>query len=273
MNKQKMSRAAVKVTVMLALIAAVSGCGSGGGNSGGGGGNAAVQPLVPGAGTGVGGLGRGPIPLDLQTVANFAVFAETTIANTPPSSVTGNVGLSPASGSEIHLSCSEVTGTIYATTTGGPSCARRDPTRLQTAVDQAIQAYNDGIGRAPDYVDVAGGNIGGQVLPPAVYKWNGSVRIPTNLTLKGGPNDVWILIASEDLTVGSGVQIVLEGGALPQNIYWLTLVHGFDIGAGALFQGTILAETSIAMGTGASINGRLLAATAITLDQNTVVLP
>ena len=271
MSRVEFSWSAAKLTLLLTLTALAAGCG--GGDSTSAGGAARQAPLVPGPGGGIGGLGYGPIPLNLRTAGTYAVFGETTITNTPASSVTGNVGLSPGAGAEIHLTCAEVSGTIYAVNKGGPSCARVDATRLHTAVNDAIVAYNDGISRPADYVDVGGGNIGGLVLPAATYRWSGSVRIPTNVTLKGGPNDVWILVATEDLTVASGVTIVLEGGALPQNIYWLTLVHGFDIGAGAQFQGIIMSETSIAMGTGASINGRLLAATSITLDQNTVIAP
>jgi hypothetical protein len=120
-----------------------------------------------------------------------------------------------------------------------------------------------------------GGNIGGLNLLPATYKWSTGVQIPTNLTLTGGPNDVWIFLITQDLIVSSGVQIMLAGGALPQNVYWLTLAADADVNLGATsqFQGVIMSETSIAMKTGASIIGRLLAATAISLDQNTVTQP
>ena len=110
-------------------------------------------------------------------------------------------------------------------------------------------------------------------LPPATYRWSTGVQISANLTLQGGPNDVWIFLIEHDLVVGPGVQIVLMDGALPQNIYWVTLVDNVEIGAGASFAGVILAETSIDMKTGASINGRLLAAQWINLDGNTVTQP
>jgi hypothetical protein len=68
------------------------------------------------------------------------------------------------------------------------------------------------------------------------------------------------------------VNIVLAGGALPQNVYWQ--VAGFvDVGTTSHVEGIFLCQTSITMQTGSSINGRLLAQTAVVLDQATVTQP
>ena len=124
----------------------------------------------------------------------------------------------------------------------------------------------------PDYTDVRGGNIGGAVLPPATYMWNSGVSISADVTLQGGANDVWIFIIDQDLKLAPGVKIILDGAQV-QNVYWLTLVLGVELGAGSHFEGIILAETSIFARTGASVNGRLLAAASINLDANTVTQP
>jgi hypothetical protein len=72
--------------------------------------------------------------------------------------------------------------------------------------------------------------------------------------------------------VGNTVNIVLAGGALPQNIFWQ--VAGFvDVGTTAHVEGIFMCQTSITLQTGASINGRLLAQTAVVLDQSTVTQP
>jgi hypothetical protein len=91
----------------------------------------------------------------------------------------------------------------------------------------------------------------------------------SNVSLTGGPNDVWIFQVSQGLIVASGVQIILAGGALPQNIYWQVFAAA-DLGTTSQFKGTIISQTSIVMKTGASINGKLLAGTAVNLDHNTV---
>lgn len=126
--------------------------------------------------------------------------------------------------------------------------------------------------RAPDYTELGGGNIGGLTLGPATYKWGTGVLIPTSVTLSGGPNDVWIFQIAQGLTVSSGAQVILAGGALPKNIYWATFAAA-DLGTTSKFKGIILSQTSITMKTGATIDGRLMAGTAVNLDQNTVTQP
>ena len=131
------------------------------------------------------------------------------------------------------------------------------------------QAYTDATGRAPDYTELATGNLGGLNLGPATYKWSTGVIIPSTLTLTGGPNDVWIFQIAQGLSLSGGVQIVLAGGALAQNVYWATFAAA-DLGTTSQFKGTLLSQTSITMKTGARINGKLSAGTAINLDTNTV---
>ena len=80
-----------------------------------------------------------------------------------------------------------MTGNVYASDYAVPT-----PANLTTAVSDMLTAYTDAAGRAADYTEVGAGNIGGMTLPPATYKWGTGVSIPTNVTLNGGPNDVWI---------------------------------------------------------------------------------
>jgi hypothetical protein len=80
---------------------------------------------------------------------------------------------------------------------------------------------------------------------------------------------VWIFQTSGTLGIISGVQIILAGGALPQNIYWV-VSSAADLGTTSKFKGTIISASGIAMKTNATINGQLLAGTAVTLDHNTV---
>jgi hypothetical protein len=253
----------------LLLAVLVAGCGGGGG---GGNGGASSPPTTAGAGTGVAGGGQGPAPVNLRAAGDFVILAEAAITNVPTSPVTGNVGLSPATGAGIGLTCGELKGAMYTVDAAGPGCAVTDPTRLTAAIADKKTAYNDAAGRAPDYTEIGAGNIGGLNLGPATYKWGTGVSIPSNVTLTGGPNDVWIFQIAQGLTVGSGVEIILAGGALPQNIYWQTFAAA-DFGTTSKFKGVILSQTSIAMRTGASINGRLFAGTAVTLDQNAVTQP
>lgn len=251
------------------LIAFAAGCGSGGG-----GGSSTIEPTTaPGAGTGLNNLGKGPAPVVMGTAGNFVILAESAITNVPTSAVTGDVGLSPGTGAGIGLTCAQVTGTIYSVDAAGPlPCVVTDAARLTAAIGDKGLAYTDATGRAPDYTELGTGNIGGMNLSPGTYKWGTGVSIPADVTLTGGPNDVWIFQIAQGLTVGSGVQVILAGGALPKNVYWATFAAA-DLGTTSKFNGVILSQTSITMKTGASINGRLLAGTAVNFDQNTVTQP
>jgi hypothetical protein len=243
----------------LLLSAFVAGCGGG------------VGPDSAGAGTGVGGLGRGPSPVIMGSAANYVILAQSAITNVPTSAVTGNVGLSPATGAGIGLACVEVvTGVVSTVDAAGPlPCRVTNPVPLTTAINDKGTAYTDANSRAPDFIELGAGNISGLTLAPGTYKWGTGVLIASNVTLSGGPNDVWIFQIAQGLTVSPGVQVILAGGALPQNIYWATFAAA-SLGTTTQFKGTILSQTSIAMNTGATINGRLLAGTAVTLNQNTV---
>jgi len=263
-------------SVALLLAAFAAGCGGGGGEG--------ATPTAPGAGTGAGGAGRGPAPVDLLSIStnNFAVLSQAGITNTGShlSVITGNIGASPITAAAMdNVFCSEITGTIYGVDaayvgSGNQTCfAGNPPLANKTLVDNAVAdmgtAYADAAARAPDYTELGAGNIGGLNLGPATYKWGTGVLIPTDVTLTGGPNDVWIFQIAQGLTVSSGVHILLAGGALPQNIFWQTF-GAADLGTTSVFKGVLLSQTSIAMKTGSSIDGRLLAQTAVTLDQTRV---
>jgi hypothetical protein len=271
-NTFKVNLRALPWAMALLLSAVAAGCGGGGGGGGSG-------TVGAGAGTGVGGLGSGPAPVDLKSILtnNFVILTQAGATSTgaPPSSITGNIGTSPAAGTSTTVACAEMQagGKIFDVDgSHGGGCASIG-TADKITVDQAVldmgTAYADANARTPDYTELGAGNIGGLTLGPATYKWGTGVLIPTNVTLSGGPNDVWIFQIAQGLSVASGVQIILAGGALPQNIYWATFAAA-DLGTTAKFKGNVLSKTSIAMKTGTTINGRLLAQTAVTLDATTV---
>ncbi len=244
--------------------ATLIGCGGGGTGS-----SNLGNPTAAGAGTGVGGMGRGPSPVIMGSAGNFRLLAQTAITNVPTSTIVGDVGLSPATGAGIGLTCVEVTGNIYSVNAAGPGpCVMTNPTMLTTAINDKGTAYTDAAGRAPDYTELGAGLLGGLNFGPGTYKWSSSVLIATQLTLTGGPNDVWIFQIAQNLNLSSGIQILLNGGAKASNVYWQ--VYAADFGTTSKFVGTIISQTSISVRTGASVNGRLLAGSGITLQSNSV---
>jgi Ice-binding-like len=212
-------------------------------------------------------------PVNLGSAANFAILAKAGVTDVPSSAIKGDVGASPITGAAIGLSCPEVSGTIYTVNAAGPACRVTDATRLTSAVGAMQTAYNDAAGRKlPNALNLGAGEIGGLTLAPGLYKWTTGLSISTDVTLNGGPNDVWIFQVAGTLKQASAKQVILTGGAQAKNIIWQS-AGAVTIGTTAHFEGTILAKTMIAMNTGASINGRLLAQTAVTLQKNAVTKP
>ena len=190
---------------------------------------------------------------------NFAVLAGSTINNTGPTVITGNVGVSP--------------GTAI---TGFPPGIIDGVMHISDAV--AIQAQGD---LAATYNTLAGlasgtgivGDLGGRTLTSGVYGAAGSIGITGTLTLDGGgnPNAVFVFQIGNALTTTSNSEIVLINGANAANVYF-QVGSSATLGTNTTFQGRILALTSIVLNTGASINcGAALARNgSVTLDTNII---
>ena len=213
-------------------------------------------------------------PVNLRSAGNFTILSESGITDVFRTSVDGNVGTSPITGAALLLTCAEVNGIIYTVDAAGPlPCSISDATRLTAAVGDMETAYNDAAGRTlPDALNLGAGEIGGLTLTPGLYKWTTDLSISKNVTLAGGPDDVFILQVAGTLQEANGMNVILTGGAQAKNVFWVS-AGAVTIGTNAHFEGTILSKTMIAMNTHASITGRLLAQTAVTLQMNTVTPP
>ena len=233
-------------------------------------------------------VAAGPAPVVLGTAGNYAILAETLISTTAGTAVTGDIGISPAAASFITgfsltldpsgcfstpTPATLVVGKVYAADYSTGGCPT--PANLTTAVGDMMVAYTDAAGRTlPDFTELGAGDISGMTLAPGLYKWGTGVLINSDVTLNGGPNDVWIFQIAGNLTMASATSMLLAGGALPKNIFWQVAGGtGVAIGTTAHFEGVILATKAITLNTGASGNGRLLAQTAVTLDSNAVTQP
>jgi len=215
-----------------------------------------------------------PSTVNLGSAANFAILSKSGVTDVFQSSITGDLGSSPITGAAIQISCAEVTGTIYSVDAAGPlPCRVTNASLLTTAVSDMQTAYTDLAGRTnPDFLNLGAGNIGGLTLTTGLYKWTTGLNIPTNITISGGANDVFIFQVAGNLTMGSAVNITLTGGAQAKNIFWQT-AGSVTLGSTSHFEGNILCMTAINMQTNATLNGRMLAQTAVTLQMNTVVKP
>jgi len=205
----------------------------------------------------------GPAAVDLGSAAHFTILAGAAITTTGNGIIRGDVGASPITGSAIHLTQAQVDGTIYAVDASGPAGSVIAPSLLTTAKGDLTTAFNDAAGRTPvpsgPFLNPGVGNIGGLNLVPGLYKFTSTASIAgSDLTLTGGPDDVWIFQIASDLEVGSMVHVILAGGAQARNIFW-QVGSSATIGTFAVFKGTILADQAITMNTTSAMDGRALA--------------
>lgn len=194
----------------------------------------------------------------LGTAGNFAVLAGTTITNTGPTTITGDVGLSPGSAIVGAASITEH-GTFHIT----------DAVAAQ-AQNDLVTAYNDASGRPADAVSLP--DITGQTLLPGVYQSTSSLNLTGDVTLngQGNPDAVFIFQVASTLITGSGSRVVLTGSAQACNVFW-QVGSSATLGTDSLFRGSILALTSITLTTGTVVEGRALARNgAVTMEANTV---
>jgi len=192
-------------------------------------------------------------PVGLGTAAPFAVLAGTTVTNTGPSVISGELGVSPGKA---------VTG--FPPGTSGVQ-HKGDAVALQAQKD-LVTAYNDAAGRTP--VHTVSADLGGQTLAPGVYKAASALSLTGTVTLKG--SGVFIFQAGSTLITASGSRVKLTGGASPCDVFW-QVGSSATLGTGSKFAGTVMALTSIAVQSATSVQGRVLARNgAVTLDNNVI---
>jgi hypothetical protein len=208
----------------------------------------------------------------LGTAGNYAVLAGTTITNTGPSWITGQMGVSPG-----------------AAVTGFPGAGGATSGHIDAANPASCQALADlGPANGGACTNAGGGaetrasgetpctsepvNLGGLTLGPGLY-CGGTLGITggETLTLTGG--GIYIFQSAATLITGNSSRVLLTGGAQPCDIFW-TVASSATIAPATTFVGNIMAVTSIAMQTGATLNGRAMARNgAVTLDTNRIIQP
>ncbi|MBU2019509.1 MAG: DUF3494 domain-containing protein [Bacteroidetes bacterium] len=200
--------------------------------------------------------------VNLGVAQNFAVIAGSSITNTGPTNITGDLGLSPGT-SVGGFPPGILNGTLYI-----------NGALVEQAKLDMTAAYNDAAGRvATDMVTVAG-NLGGRTMTPGLYKSTSTLALSSgDLTFdaKGDANAVFIIQVASALTVTSGRKVILAGGAQAGNIFW-QIGSSASFGTTSSFKGTIIALGSITFSTGAELHGRALARNGtVTMESNVFV--
>lgn len=191
-------------------------------------------------------------------IGSFSVLAGSTITNTGPTVVTGDVGVTPGT---------SVTGFPPGLASGMIHIADGPAGQAQSAL---TAAYIDAAGRSGG--TTVAGDLVGRTFTQGVYKSTSSLAASGDVTLdaQGNPDAVFIFQIGSTLTTASGSHIILANGAKACNVFW-QVGSSATLGTNSVFKGNILALTSITLTTGVNLEGRVLARNgAVTLDTDVI---
>ena len=202
--------------------------------------------------------------VDLGTASSYAVLAGSTVTNTGPSVISGDLGVSP--GTAVTGFGGAPNGTVI---NGVIHAADASAASAQSAL---TTAYNDAAGRTKT-ASIPGFIHGASTLGPGVYNATSSLDVGGTLTLDGDASAVFIFQAGSTLVTDTGTTIKLAGGAQACNVFW-QVGSSATLNSGTTFVGTVLASAMIGVGAGDNIMGRVLARTAaVTLIDDTITAP
>ena len=191
----------------------------------------------------------------LGVAGDYGILAATAITNSVGTSiVNGNLGESPGS---------TVTGSF--TVSGSTDIANAAALAAQNA---ALAGYTT-LAAAGGYVTIPSA-LDGQTLTAGYYEFaSGAATLaasaPGTLTFSGSATDVFVIKTASTLDTGAGGMptIAFTGGALAKNVYWIIGSSAtINIGvtsSGGIFQGNVIANTSVTVTQSSTINGSLIA--------------
>jgi len=203
----------------------------------------------------------------LGTASSFAVLGGSTVTNTGPSVINGDLGVNPGSA---------VVGFPPGIVTPPGAIHIADAVAVQAQTD-LVTAYN-ALASQPVTQDLTGQDLGGLTLTPGVYFFSSTAQLTGTLTLdfEGDPDALFVFQVGSALTTASSSSVVMINGdeLTGCEVYW-QVGSSATLGASTSFVGNIVALTSITLVTGANIeSGRALARNgAVTLDTNVITMP
>jgi len=208
----------------------------------------------------MGSLAWAQSPPPLGSAQSFAVLGASTVTNTGPTIITGDLGVSPGKAVTGFPPGSATGGTVHA----GDATA----TAAQAAAHTAYAA----LVAEPCGTNLTGKTLGASpgavTLSPGVYCFNTSAQLTETLTLSG--SGVYVFKIGTTLTTASNSSVILAKGATAGNVFW-QVGSSATLGTKTAFEGSILANISDTITAGASVTGRVFALTgAVTLSANRI---
>ncbi|MFT7617391.1 MAG: hypothetical protein ACI97A_001027 [Planctomycetota bacterium] len=194
----------------------------------------------------------------LGDARNFALLGGSTVAVAAIGTViTGEVGTYPG----VSITGIPSGGTVVS------------PFATHSADSAAMAAQASAFGLYTELATQGGATaiameLGGATLTPGTYSFSSTANIAAGTTLTLSGDGVYIFKVGSAITANVLSNVLLLDGAKPSNVFWqvtsAATLHG------AYFAGTVVAQSSIALGVDAVLEGRAFALTAgaVTLAGN-----
>jgi len=196
-----------------------------------------------------------PTPV-LGSAQSFAVLGASTVTNTDPTRIYGDLGVWSSGGANAITGFPPGSVLPPGTTHAGDAVA-------QQAQSDALNSYNTLAGRpVPPGNVLTGQELGGLTLGPGVYYFASTAGLNGTLTLdfsQPGTGTDFVFQVGTALTTGSASRVDVINGSPQSGVYWLMGVTGGSgtgsatLGSSTVFAGNILALDSIWFGSTAKI--------------------
>jgi hypothetical protein len=199
--------------------------------------------------------------ISLGSACSFSVLGNQAITSTGPTRISGDVGIHPNGRTSVTgFGPAICSGTIH----GANAVAQAALADARTAYNtcQALTATDD----------LTGDDLGGMVITSGVYSFSSSVGITGTLILDGQNNSdsTFVFQIGSTLVTATAALVKLTNGAQASNVFW-QVGSSATFGTATIFNGIVLAYTSITMNANVAANGGMFAlGAAVTMIDDTV---
>src|ERR1035437_2327702 len=201
---------------------------------------------------------------NLGVAGSYSILAGTQVTNTGTTYISGDVGISPASGGAVGANHPGLTAGMVGGTIHDKDVPAANAQFAQHAAYTWLGIHNP----CSHTYSGACGELAGQSLVPGVYCATEFRLSGGTLTLVGNASDTWVFKSASDIIISGGAAAKVVS---PSCDVWWRAVSTATFDAGSSLIGNILADTSITFAAYASLSGKAFARTAeVTLSSNIV---